>query len=376
LKGLTGRRQALQDPAGFARIASAEQDLQTRVHRNQAAQREVGDAWGEIAHAETAYRAIFYRYQYLEPRAGERSMLFGYARDIVRGAAERAKPDDERIPRFSEARLGTVVSGLRAQRPVTPDFEELMLSFWLTKLKERLPASDARTQRIFHGMTPRALAHQLAQSRLADAAYRMQLWEGGTEAVAASDDPMIQFVRAWDDDARTIRARYIEQIEGPIARAQERIAQARFRAFGEDRYPDATFSPRISYGRVEGWTDPQHGQVPAFTNIGGLYARATGQPPYQLSQRWIDARAALDPNTIFDVSSSTDVIGGNSGSPLLDQQGRVVGAIFDGNIHSLGGEYFYDGTLNRSVTVANTAIQAALANVYHADALLAELQGQ
>jgi len=374
LKGLTGRRQALQDPAGFARVASAEQDLQTRVHRNLAAQREVGDAWGEIATAETAYRAIFYRYQYLEARAGERSMLFGWARDIVRGAAERPKPDAERVPRFSDARLNSVTAGLRAQRPVTPEFEELMLSFWLTKLRERLPASDPRSQRIFHGLTPPVLAHQLAQSRLGDAAYRMQLWDGGAAAVAASDDPMIQFVRAWDDDARTIRTRYIETIESPIARAQERIAQARFRAFGEDRYPDATFTPRVSYGRVEGWADPQHGQVPWSTNVAGLYAHATGQAPYALTQRWIDARASLDPNTIFDVSTSTDVIGGNSGSPLLDQQGRVVGAIFDGNIHSLGGEYFYDGTLNRSVTVANTVIEAALAHVYHADALLAELQ--
>ena len=376
LKGLTGRRQALQDPAGFARVASAEQDLQTRVHRNQAARREVGNAWGEIAAAETAYRAIFYRYQYLEARAGERSMLFGWARDIVRGAAERPKPDAERIPRFSDARLPSVAAGLRAQRPVAPELEEVMLSLWLTKLKERLPAGDPRTQRIFHDMTPQALAHQLAQSRLADAAYRMQLWDGGAEAVAASDDPMIQFVRAWDDDARTIRTRYVETVEGPIARANERIAQARFRAFGEDRYPDATFTPRISYGRVEGWNDPEHGQVPWFTNIGGLYTRATGQAPYALSQRWMDARASLDPNTIFDVSTSTDVIGGNSGSPLLDQQGRVVGAIFDGNIHSLGGEYFYDGTLNRSVTVASTAIRMALADVYDMSALLAELEGQ
>lgn len=376
LKGLTGRRQALQDPAGFARITSAEQDLRERVNRNLAARREVGDPWGEIAAAETAYRAIFYRYQYLEARAGERSMLFGWARDLVRGATERAKPDADRIPRFSDARLPSVVSGLRAQRPVTPEFEQLMLTFWLTKLRERLPASDPRTQRIFHGLTPAALAAQLVQSRLGDAAYRMQIWDGGADAIAASDDPMIQFVRAWDDDARTIRARYIDTVEGPIARAQERIAQARFRAFGEDRYPDATFTPRISYGRVEGWTDPQNGPIGAFTRIGGLYERATGQAPYALTQRWIDARATLDPNTIFDVSTSTDVIGGNSGSPLLDQQGRVVGAIFDGNIHSLGGEYFYDGTLNRSVTVANTVIQAALTNVYHADALLAELQGQ
>lgn len=374
LKGLAGRRAALQDRQGFARITAAEQDLQTRVGRNLAAQRDVGDAWGEVARAQTAYRGIFHRYQYLEARAGELSLLFGWARDIVRGAEERNKPDAERIPRFGDAHLATVVAGLRAERPITPDFERLKLAFWLTKLRARLPANDPVAQRIFRGQSPNALAAQLVQSRLADAAYRMELWQGGAAAVAASDDPLIQFVRAWDADARAIRGRYIAEVEGPVARGQERIAQARFRAFGVTRYPDATFSPRLSYGRVEGWSDPQTGQAPTFTNVAGLYARATGQSPYALTQRWIDARASLDPSTIFNVSTSTDVISGSSGSPLLDREGRVVGAVFDGNIHSLGGEYFYDGALNRSVTVSSTIIQAALANVYHADALLAELQ--
>lgn len=168
----------------------------------------------------------------------------------------------------------------------------------------------------------------------------------------------------------------MEQVEGPVARAHERIARARFRAFGEAQYPDATFSPRVSYGRVEGWSEPSGRTAPAFTHTAGLYERATGHPPFVLSQSWINARPRLDPNTIFNVSTSNDVIGGNSGSPLLDREGRVVGAVFDGNIHSLGGEYFYDGSLNRSVTVASTAIRMALADVYDMSALLAELEGQ
>jgi len=375
-KGLSGRRQALADASGFARVAATEQDLQTRVRRNRASQREVGDAWGEIARAQNVYRGMFYRYQYLESIAGQRSLLFGWARDLVRGAAERQKPNGERIPRYTEARLATVEQGLRAERPVTPNFEELHLAFWLSKMRENLTVDDPAVRRILGSESPEALARRLSQSRLADPAYRMQLWEGGAEAIAASDDPMIVFVRSWDDEARAVRTQFVEQVEGPIARAHERIARARFRAFGEGRYPDATFSPRISYGRVRGWTEPGGRVIAPFTYVEGLYQRATGSPPFVLSQPWIDARSRLDAGTVFNVSTTTDVIGGNSGSPLLDREGRVVGAVFDGNIHSLGGEYFYDGELNRSVTVSSTIIRAALADVYGMQTLLAELEGR
>jgi hypothetical protein len=375
-KGLSGRRQALADDEGFARVAARETDLQTRVRRNRAAQREVGDAWGEIARAQSVYRGMFYPYQYLEARAGERSLLFGWARDIVRGAAEREKPDAERLPRYTEARVATVVQSLRAQRPVTPGFEELHLAFWLSKMREHLTVDDPIARRVLGAESPEALARRLSQSRLADPAYRMQLWEGGAAAVAASDDPLIAFVRAWDSDARSVRSRYVAEVEGPIARAHERIARARFRAFGEAQYPDATFSPRLSYGRVEGWSEPGGRTIPAFTRAGGLYERATGHAPFVLTAPWADARSRLDLTTIFNASSSNDIIGGNSGSPLLDREGRVVGAAFDGNIHSLGGEYFYDGALNRSVTVASTAIAMALRDVYRMNALIAELEGR
>lgn len=371
-----GRRQALADAASFARISAAEQDLQQRVRRNRAAQREVGDAWGEITRAQTTYRAIFYQYQYLEARAGERSLLFGWARDIVRGATEREKPDAERILRFTDARIANVTQSINANRPVTSEFEEIHLTFWLSQLRAQLAANDPVARRVLGNETPEALAQRLLQSRLADPAYRRQLWEGGAAAVAASDDPMIVFVRAWDADARSVRERYVTQVEGPVARAHERIARARFRAFGLEQYPDATFSPRVSYGRVEGWTEPGGAAVPAFTHAGGLFERATGQAPFVLSQRWIDARARLDANTIYNVSTSTDVTGGNSGSPLLDREGRVVGAVFDGNMHSLGGEYFYDGALNRSVTVSSSAIRMALGDVYGMRALLSELGGE
>jgi hypothetical protein len=373
LKASIGRREALANADGFAHVTAREADLQTRVRRNRAAVRDVGTAWQDIAKAQTAYRTFFYRFQYLELRAGERSDLFTWARDIVRAAADREKPDAQRLPRYADSRLPAVRQGVLADRPVHADFEELNLAAWLSNLQTYVGPATRRL--VLGSDTPEALAHRLAQSHLADPAYRRQLWDGGAAAVAASDDPMIVFVRNWDSQARALRARYLDQVDGPVEHAREKIAQARFRAFGDAQYPDATFSPRLSYGRVEGWTEPGGAMIGPFTRIGGLYQRATGTPPYDLAPSWVAARGRLDAVTIFDVSTSTDVIGGNSGSPLLDRDGKVVGAVFDGNIHSLGGEFYYDAALNRSVTVASTAIAAALHDVYGMDTLLAELRG-
>jgi hypothetical protein len=374
-KALWGRRLALADAEGFARVTAAEADLQARVRRNNAAQRAVGDAWGEISAAQTAYRDIFYPYQYLEVRAGERSLLFGYARDIVRAAAEREKADAERLPRYTNARLPSVAQSINAARPVEPAFERIHLELWLSKMREFLTVDHPTVRRVLGAESPEALAARLSQSRLADPAFRRALWEGGAPAVAASDDPLIVFVRAWDADARAVRAQFQSRVEGPIAQAQERIARARFQAFGTGHYPDATFSPRLSYGRVQGWTEGSR-TIPSFTYARGLYERATGQAPFALPPSWSSAASRIDGEAIFNVSTTHDVIGGNSGSPLLDRDGRVVGAVFDGNIHSLGGEYFYDGALNRTVTVASTAIHMALKDVYRMDALVAELEGR
>jgi len=375
-KGLSGRRQALADPTGFARVEARQTDLQTRVRRNRAATREVDGAWDEIERAHATYRGMFYEYQYLEQRAGERSQLFQWARDLVRGAVEREKPDAERLARYADARLPSVVQSVRANRPVTPEFEEIFLSFWLSKTREYLTVDNPTARRVLGNESPELLAARLSQSRLADPRYRMELWEGGAAAIAQSDDPMIVFVRNLDADARAVRERFVTQVEGPVARAQERIARARFRAFGEAQYPDATFSPRITYGRVTGWSEASGRVIGPFTYTEGLYERATGHEPFVISQRWIDARGRLDPRAIFNASTSTDVIGGNSGGPLLDREGDVVGAVFDGNIHLLGGEYFYDGNLNRSVTVTSTIIRTALSDVYGMNALVAELEGR
>lgn len=374
LKGLTGRRDALRNQEGFAQVVARETDLQTRVGRNRAATREMGDAWGEVQRAQAAYRNLFAAYQNLELRAGERSALFFWARDLVRGAAERPLPSAERLPRYADARLPAIAGALRSTTTVTAAFEEVHLQVWLERLERELAGDPAMAQRVLGGETPAALAQRLAQSRLGDPQYRMQLWVGGAAAVAASDDPMIVFVRAWDDAARQLRARYVADVEAPVALAQERIARARFRAFGTRQYPDATFSPRLSYGTVQGWTEPDGEEIGAFTNVDGLFERATGAAPFELSQLWLDARPRLDGDVVFNIASANDVIGGASGSPLINRDGDIVGVIFDNNMHALGGEYFYDGRYNRSVSVSASVIRLALADVYAMQSLLLELQ--
>ncbi|MEZ6023653.1 MAG: S46 family peptidase [Hyphomonadaceae bacterium] len=373
-KRFWGQRRALVDRDGFGRVVAAETEFRRRINGNRTMMREVGDAFGEIERAEEVYRGLYYRQQFLEG-GPPRSSLFTYARDLVRVGEERAKPDGERLARYTEARLPAVERAMLAPTPVEADFEQLMLEIWLFKLREFLTVDDASTQLVLGRESPEQLAARLAQSRLADPAYRRALWEGGAEAVAASDDPMIQFVRRWDAEARAVRERVEREVEGPIAAASERIARARFRIFGDSLYPDATGTPRVTYGRVTGWSEPGR-TIGSFTRIGGLYDRATGAAPFELTQRWLDARGRLDADTIYNFVSTTESVGGASGSPVLDREGRVVGANFDGNSHATGGTFYYDPALNRTVGVATTAMEASLQHVYGMNGLLAELRGE
>ncbi|MGE0044375.1 MAG: S46 family peptidase [Hyphomonadaceae bacterium] len=376
-KALNGERNSLVEPGGWRTVERREADLRQRISRNRAVQRDVGNAWDEVSAAMEAYRGFYLAHQFAEVRAGAGSELIGYARDIVRGAADRELPDGERMPAYTSARLGSIEAELFAATPIEQEIEEILISFWLSKMREALTADDPFVRRVLGRESPEGLAHRLVtQTRLADPAERRRLWEGGQAAVAASDDPLIVFVRAWDADARALRARYRTEVEGPVARAHERLARARFQTFGSSVYPDATFTLRLSYGRVAGWTEPGGRVIAPFTRFSGLFERATGAPPYALAPSWSAAQGRLDPNTIFNFSTTHDIVGGNSGSPVIDREGRVVGAAFDGNIHSLGGEYFYDGRLNRAIAVASTGIEEALLDVYGMDDLVRELRGQ
>jgi hypothetical protein len=200
----------------------------------------------------------------------------------------------------------------------------------------------------------------------------VKLWQGGLDAIKASDDPMIKLAQQVDPESRAVRERYENEVEAPVQAASEKIARARFAALGTSVYPDANFTLRLNYGTVQGWEEKGTAIEP-YTTLNRLYERATGQEPFRVPERWEQAKSSLDMGTKFNVSTNNDIVGGNSGSPLIDAQGRIVGLMFDGNIHSISGGYWFDTEKNRAIAVHPAIMLTGLQKVYEQNALLKEL---
>jgi V8-like Glu-specific endopeptidase len=366
LKVFIGRVKAFNDPAFMAQLAAAEAELRAKSAGNP----RIGNPWADISKADAAYRELYLPYRFIQPT----SDLFSYAATLVRAAEERTKPDQDRLPGYSDSALPLVEKQLLDAKPIVPWLDELKLEWSLSKAREYLGADDPDTKLILGKDSPEALARRLVTTtRLADPAYRKALWAGGKAAIEASKDPMIQYARRLDPRYRQLQDQFDERYQGPVTAAQAKLADARFAAFGDTLYPDATFTLRISYGKVMGWVERGR-PVPATTLLGGTFDRATGSDPFDLPRAFVAARSKIDPNTVYDFVTTNDIIGGNSGSPVIDRSGAVIGAAFDGNIHSLAGNYGYDGSLNRTVAVSTDAIEEALEKIYPAPALVAELK--
>ena len=368
-----GRQQALIDARFMAARQRAEEDFRRRLAGNATLARETGDPWRDLAALQDEVRRLYPAYYLLEGRAGGGSQLYTWARDIVRGAQERTKPNAERLPEYGEARLPQVETRLLAERPVYPAVDQIQLTWWLSKTREILTADDPRIRPLLGNESPEALARRLATgTRLADPAVRRQLWEGGLAAVQASDDPLIQFVLRTQDITRSVRSEYEGKVQAPTDRASEALARARFAIYGTSLYPDATGTLRLTYGRLKGWTH-QGRTVPYATTFGGLWDRATGAEPFDLAPRLAAARDEIPPQTILDVAASTDTIGGSSGSPAVNAAGEIIGANFDSTVLTQRNAYGYDPEVNRSVLVTATAVTAALRHAYDMEHLLTEL---
>ena len=376
LKVYRGLQQALLDETLLEQKQREERQLRARLAKNPKLAARIGDPWSQIDTAYGRYREIHARYLFLEAGAGFAGQLFDYARELVRGAAEHSKPNPERLREYADSNLPKIAAAMLAQTPVYPEFEQLQLSFSLDKMREALGPDDVIVRRLMSAESPDTLAQKLVSgSQLADARLRKQLWEGGMTAMAASSDPMIVLARDIDADARAVRKIYEDEVQAPTAAAQEKIASARFALLGTGAYPDATFTLRLSYGAVQSWREGS-AEVPNFTRLQRLYERTTGQAPFKLPKLWLDARNQLDPNTPFNYVTTNDIVGGNSGSPLVDASGRLVGLAFDGNIHSIAGSYGYDSKLNRTVAVHPKIIITALKDIYGATSLAQEILGR
>jgi hypothetical protein len=366
---------ALLDPALQENAAAREKALRDSVAANPALASASG-AWSGIDKAQDTWRTILVPHTFLEGGAAFNSLLFGHARTLVRAAAERAKPNETRLPEFTEARLPAVVQGLKAGAPIYPEFEILRLSFGLERMREWLGPDDPVVRQVFGNDSPDALATRLvSQSTLGDAAARMTLYGGGQAAIDASRDPMIRLAKAVDPAARALRKRFEEEVDGPTQRGQEEIAKARFAEYGTSIYPDATFTLRLSYGGMKAWTEKGR-EVRPWTELSRAFERATGEPPFRIPPRWVAAKDSLDMSTRANFTTDNDIVGGNSGSPMVSAKGEIVGLAFDGNIHSISGSYWFDEKMNRSIGVHPAYIRTALEKVYGAKALIAEIDAK
>lgn len=375
-KALSGELKGLKDPQLLAIKAQEEKELRARVAAKPEWHKAYGDAWVAIEKAQTAFRARAKEYSYRR-LSGYR--LPGIALNIVQLVAEVKKPDGERLDGFHDSQLPSLKFRLFSPAPIYPEFEEVLLADGLREALEKLGPDDPFVKAALAGKTPEEVAREaIAGTKLADPEFRKKLVEGGEEAVAAATDPLILLARRVDPILRQERKWYEDTVESVVRAAGEKIGKARFAIYGKEMYPDATFTLRLSYGTVKGY--PYNGTVaPAKTTLYGLYDRAASfdyKPPFHLPQRWLDRRNALNLATPLNFVSTCDIIGGNSGSPVVNRNGEIVGLIFDGNIESLVGRFVFDITANRAVAVHTAGMTEALRKVYDAEFLVRELLGQ
>ncbi|MGP0063162.1 MAG: S46 family peptidase [Isosphaeraceae bacterium] len=380
-KAIVGRLAGLRDPALIDAKAKAERAVRARIAAEPTRNETYGLAWDKIARSFAVARRVGNPALFLEGGAGFNSELFEIARTIVRLVEEDTKPNAERLREYGDAGRASLERALYSPAPIYPEFEEAKLARSLAYWRRTAGESDPTLIRVLDGRTPEEVARKLvAGSRLADVETRKRLVKGGREAVAASDDPMIRLARDVDVDARAVRKVVEDEIEGVQTSQYALIAKALFEDQGTSTYPDATFTLRLAFGVVKGY-EPDGKRVPAYTTIGGAFGHAAAHgnsDPYALPASWREARDAgrLDLDTPLNFVTTCDTIGGNSGSPLIDRSGAVIGLNFDRNRYGLARDFGYDDRFGRNIAVDVRGITKALRSIYRADAILRELRGR
>jgi hypothetical protein len=372
-----GMLAGLQDPSIMGRKQADEEKFRRAVQENAGKFKEpLGNPWSDIAASLETWDDIYYDWDLYENGAAFNSKLFHIARTLVRLADESAMPNAQRLREFRESNLESLKFELFSEAPIYEDMETVTLADSLTMLVEMKGAQDPLVQKILAGRSPREQAAKLIEgTKLKNVEARKELAQASPEALRKSEDAMIQLALLVDAPARTLRKTYEEQIEEPMRQAYAKLADARFAIYGTGVYPDATFTLRLAFGQVKGYVDAGE-QVPPLTTFTGLYERAQEQGnvyPFELPQRWLKRKGRLDLDTPFNFVSTADIIGGNSGSPVVNRDGELVGIIFDGNIYSLVLDFIYTEEQARAVSVHSAGILEALRKVYAADRLVKEL---
>jgi hypothetical protein len=379
-KARLGGLEGLQDPRIMGRRAAEEKALRDAVAKQPALQAADGPAWDEVIAALGVLKEIRLRWDLLEGGAGAasgfNSRLFHIARTLLRQAEESLQPNAQRLREFQESGLESLHQQLYSEAPVYQDLEVLKLADSLGMLMELLGADDPLVQKIMAGLSPRDRAAQLVLgTKLASVAARKKLAEGGVKAIEASPDPMLQLARLIDPPAREVRKTFEDKVEEPLRQAYTKIAHARFAIQGSSTYPDATFTLRLAFGVVKGYTELGK-PVPPWTDMGGAFrwaAEHDNRDPFELPESWLQSKGKLDLTTPLDFALTADIVGGNSGSPVVNRAGELVGIIFDGNLQSLIWDFVYTVDDGRAIAVHSQGILEALRKIYHADRLAVEL---
>ncbi len=375
-KAVTGYLDGLKDKELMAGKDSDEKSLQQFVSSDPKRKQDFGDPWAQISKAVDVQKQIYKPLLYLDSMGGFRGDLARYARMIVRSGDQRQKPSNQRFRQYTDSQLPTLETQLFSTAPIYKNLEQVLLTESLGEMRDVLGADNPDVQKALAGKTPEERAKQVIEdTKLDDVAVRKQLYEGGATAVNASTDPLIVMMREIEPDAAAIHEKDEDQVQAVLRQSGGEIGKALFAQKGLSVPPDATFTLRLSYGPVEGYKLDGK-DVPWFTTMGGAYEHAAkhgSKPPYQLPESWIKAKSVVPPKTPYDTVSTADIIGGNSGSPVINKAGEVVGIIFDGNIESLAWNFAYTDKTARAVEVDSRAITESLQNIYHANGLLQEL---
>lgn len=361
LKANRGRFQALNDKAFINKKNLEEARLKKNLPKQMQAIEKAYEQW----------RSIYPEWNYLEGRDGYVKLL-SIARTIYRSGEELQKPNQKRLREFTDSKLPELQQSVFSEATIYNEASTFLLTQYFIKLREILTPDHKLIQTLFKEKSPESLAADLIKgTKLKDVKERKKLF-GNKDAIANSSDPLIKVAALIDSFARPLRDQYDNEIDSVLKANEEAIAQWILKNQRQDTYPDATGTLRLSFGQVRGYKEGVHSIAP-FTTLAGTYDRATGYEPFALPDSWLKARSALSPDTSFNVVTTNDIIGGNSGSPLINKDAEVVGLIFDGNIHSLGGDYFFDVEKNRAVAVTQSGMAELLKKIYKADRLIKEL---